>query len=237
MNIDITNSIEEARALLAEEKNISPALRVSIELILTLVTLIVNKKGLNSKNSSIPPSQDPNREKENKAKGKRKVGGQKGHKGRTLKAVEEPDEIKVIKLDKRKLPKGEYQVVGYAKRQVFDIDISTIVTEYQAEILENEKGKRFVAPFPKEVNSKVQYGLGVKANAVYMSQYQLIPYNRVEEHFDEQMNLGISAGTVYNFNLEAYEKLELFEAWLINTMRKEPLLHADDEVPLEGRQV
>jgi len=228
MNIDITNSIEEARALLANEKNISSALRVSIELILTLVTLIINKKGLNSKNSSIPPSQDPNREKESRAKGKRKVGGQKGHEGRTLKAVEEPDEIKILKVDKRKLPKGKYQVVGYDKRQVFDIDISTIVTEYQAEILVNEKGQRFVAPFPKEVKSKVQYGLGVKANAVYMSQYQLIPYNRVEEHFDEQMNLGISAGTIYNFNVEAYEKLAIFEAWLINSMRKEPLLHADE---------
>jgi len=93
--MNITNSIEEARALLANEKNISSALRVSIELILTLMTLIINKKGLNSKNSSIPPSQDPNREKESNAKGKRKVGGQKGHKGTTLKAVEEPDEIKL----------------------------------------------------------------------------------------------------------------------------------------------
>ena len=228
MNINISNSIEEARALLDQEKNISSALRVSIELILTLITLMVNKKGLNSKNSSVPPSQDPNREKESKSKGERKVGGQKGHKGTTLKAVDDPDEIKVIKLDKRKLPKGKYKVVGYDKRQVFDIDISTIVTEYQAEILENEEGKRFTASFPKEVNSKVQYGLGVKANAVYMSQYQLIPYNRVEEHFDEQMNLGISAGTIYNFNLEAYEKLELFEAWLINSMIKESLLHADE---------
>jgi transposase len=226
--ININKSIEEARALLAQEKNISSALRVSIELILTLVTLIVAKKGLNSKNSSIPPSQDPNREKGSRAKGKRKVGGQKGHKGTTLQAVDEPDEIKIIKVDTNTLPKGEYKIVGYDRRQVFDIDISTIVTEYQAEIVENEKGKRFTASFPKEVKSKVQYGLGVKANAVYMSQYQLIPYNRVEEHFDEQMGLGISAGSIYNFNLEAYKKLELFEAWLINSMRKEPLLHADE---------
>jgi len=102
------------------------------------------------------------------------------------------------------------------------------VTEYQAEILEDEKGKKFRASFPKEVTNRVQYGLGVKSNAVYMSQYQLIPYNRVEEHFDEQMGLGISAGTIYNFNVEAYDKLELFEAWLINSMRKEPLLHADE---------
>jgi len=225
---DISKSIEEARVLLSKEKNISSTLRVSIELILTLITLMIVKKGLNSKNSSIPPSQDPNREKDSRAKGKRKAGGQKGHKGTTLQVVDEPDEIKVIKVDTSELPKGEYKVVGYDRRQVFDIDISTIVTEYQAEILENEKGKRFVAPFPKEVKKKVQYGLGVKANAVYMSQYQLIPYNRVEEHFDEQMGLGISAGSIYNFNVEAYEKLALFEARLINSMRKEPLLHADE---------
>jgi len=63
MNINISNSIEEARVLLSKEKNISQALRVSIELILTLFTLMINKKSLNSRNSSIPPSQDPNREK------------------------------------------------------------------------------------------------------------------------------------------------------------------------------
>lgn len=227
-NVNINNSIEEARALLAQEKQISAALRVSIELILTLFTLIVAKRGLNSTNSSIPPSQDPNREKTSKAKSDRKAGGQKGHKGVTLQAVEEPDEIKVIKHDRRKLPKGVYQVVGYEKRQVFDIDISTVVIEYQAEIVENEKGERFTAPFPKTVKSQVQYGLGVKAHAVYMSQYQLIPYNRVQEHLKEQMHLGISAGTLYKFNLEAYEKLSIFEAWLINTMRKEQLLHADE---------
>ncbi len=93
--ININNSIEEVRALLSKEKNISSALRASIEVILTLITLFMAKRGLNSKNSSIPPSQDPNREKKSKAKGKRKVGGQKGHKGTTLQAVEEPDEIKL----------------------------------------------------------------------------------------------------------------------------------------------
>ena len=70
MNINIMNSIEEARTLLAQEKNISSALRVSIELILTLIILMVKKKGFNSKNSSIPPSQDPSRKKESKAKEK-----------------------------------------------------------------------------------------------------------------------------------------------------------------------
>ncbi len=75
MRIDINNSIEEARNLLAQKKNISSTLRVSIELILTLITLMINKRGLNSKNSSIPPSQDPNREKSSKAKRERDKKG------------------------------------------------------------------------------------------------------------------------------------------------------------------
>jgi transposase len=41
-----------------------------------------------------------------------------------------------------------------------------MVTEYQAQILEDEQGKRFVADFPDGVNSAVQYGNGVKAHAV-----------------------------------------------------------------------
>jgi transposase len=55
---------------------------------------------------------------------------------------------------------------------VFDIDISRFVTEYQAQILENEQGHRFVAPFPDGVTKAVQYGNQLNAHAVYLSQYQ-----------------------------------------------------------------
>ena len=73
--------------------------------------------------------------------------------------------------------------MGYESRQVFDIEISRVVTEYRAQILEDSKGKRFVATFPDDVAKAVQYGKGVKAHSVYMSQFQLIPYNRVQNYF------------------------------------------------------
>jgi transposase len=38
---------------------------------------------------------------------------------------------------------------------VFDIDISRIVTEYRAQILEDENGQRFTAPFPDFVTKAV----------------------------------------------------------------------------------
>ncbi len=51
---------------------------------------------------------------------------------------------------------------------------------------------------------------GFFTNAVYMSQYQLIPYDRVRDHFQDQMQIPVSAGSVFNFNKEAYDRLELF---------------------------
>lgn len=62
----------------------------------------------------------------------------------------------------------------------------------------NEQGKRFVGEFPQGVNSPIQYGVGVKAHAVYLSQYQLLPYNRIEEYFSDQLGIPISADSLMN---------------------------------------
>lgn len=35
---------------------------------------------------------------------------------------------------------------------------------------------------------------------VYLSQYQLLPYNRIEEYFSDQLGIPISAGSLFNFN-------------------------------------
>ena len=116
------------------------------------------------------------------------------------------------------MPKGDYQDGGYVARQVFDIEIQTIVTEYRAQVLINERGKRFIAPFPEGVASPTQYGVGVKCNSVYMSILQLIPYNRIEEHFVDQMNIPVSAGSIFNFNMDAYSRLGKFESWVRNKL-------------------
>jgi transposase len=68
-----------------------------------------------------------------------------------------------------------------------------VVTEYRAEVLIDQSGNRFTAAFPDAVTKAVQYGNGVKAQAVYLSQYQLIPYQRVQEQFQDQFQLPLSA--------------------------------------------
>ena len=60
-HINVGASIKQVNDLMAAEGNLSPALKASIEVLLLLISILVNRLGLNSKNSSKPPSTDPNR--------------------------------------------------------------------------------------------------------------------------------------------------------------------------------
>ena len=202
-SINIHEVVESTKAQLQEDKALTPALKMSIELILMVVVLLANKLGLNSQNSSIPPSQDVNRKKQNKEKSDKKSGGQKGRAGKTLIQTDKPDVVNVILVERENLPQGKYRDAGVIKRQVVDIDISKVVTEYQAQILEDAQGKRFVGKFPEGINNPIQYGASIKAHAVYLSQYQLLPYKRIEEYFADQLNIPLSAGSLFNFNQQA----------------------------------
>ena len=147
---------------------------------------------------------------------------------RPFKRYYNPYRIEEIKIDRRTLPPGKYRREGYEARQVFDIHISRIVTEYRAQVLEDDRGNRFVAPFPKGVNKAVQYGAGVKAHAVYLSQFQLLPYNRIRDYFTDQVGLPISEGSIFNFNKEAFELLSEFEVQVKDQLVESKLIHADE---------
>jgi transposase len=211
-NIDVTKTLDNARTLLEEDHTISPTLKSMVELLLVIITLLINRFHLNSRNSSKPPSHDPNRAKISKKNQiGHKPGGQKGHVGKNLQPIENPDEITTILLDKSTLPKGKYHSAGYSARQVINIRILRHVVEYRAQILEDKQGNQFVAPFPIHVTRPVQYGQDFKAHSVYLSQFQLVPYNRIDEYFSEEINIPVSPGSIFNFNKEAYTLLEAFD--------------------------
>ena len=211
------------------DKSLSPSVISMIKVLIVVVKLLTHRAGLNSRNSSKPPSSDPNRLKSSRKKTGKKPGGQKGHTGATLIQIDDPDEVERIEVDRRTLPKGHhYKDIGVERRQIVDIDISRIVTEYQAQVLEDENGTCFVAAFPEGVTKAVQYGNTVKAHAVYMSQYQLLPYKRIEEYFTEQLAIPISQASIFNFNKEAYDKLTAFDEIAKNKLSTSQRLHVDE---------
>jgi transposase len=151
-------TIKKVQQLIAQETQLSTALRSTLEVLLVLVQIMVNRLGLTSRNSSKPPSTDrfPKRATSANGGSGKKSGGQPGHIGTTLEKIADPDVIKPLTVDRTSLPPGDYERIGYECRQVFDIDIGRVVTEYQAEILQNQQGQRFIAPFPPEVTKAVQ---------------------------------------------------------------------------------
>ena len=228
--IDVDSTLETVKKQLQEEADLSPALRKSIEQLLEVTSILINRVTLNSSNSSQPPSADPHRKKSiSKGKGNKKPGGQKGHEGTNLQPVDDPDEIKSLHVDQRSLPRGhQYHEAGTERRQVIELEIDRWVIEYQAQILEDEEGYQYIADFPEGITRPVQYGSTVKAHAVYLSQFQLIPYDRVRDQLQEQMKLPLSAGTLYNFNRQAYDRLAGFEDWARDQLADEACAHADE---------
>jgi len=65
-NIEIEQSIKAARELLDEEKGLSPAFRAAMSVMFMAVSILLGRVNLNSRNSSKPPSSDPNRERVSK---------------------------------------------------------------------------------------------------------------------------------------------------------------------------
>lgn len=227
-NIDIDATIKRVEGLIAEDKDLSPGTKSLLEILVLIITLMANRLNLNSTNSSKPPSTDPNRRKTKKQSNGKKPGGQQGRIGTTLQKIATPDKVKVIKIDQTTLPPGKYREVECESRQVFDIDISRVVTEYQAQVLINENGKRFVASFPHGVTKAVQYGTSLKAHAVYMSQFQLIPYDRVKDYFADQLGVPVSVGSIFNFNKEAFGLLAGFDELVKNKLANSVLVHSDE---------
>jgi transposase len=226
--IDVDATLKNVEALLANEPNLSPALRAALSTLMLLMKALLNRLGLNSRNSSKPPSTDPNRPKVKKPRSQRQPGGQPGHPGNSLQPVAEPDEIIALRLDRRTLPQGRYRPAGVESRQVIDLEIRRVVTEYQAERVIDHNGQIYVASFPEGVNAPVQYGQGVKVHAVYLSQFQLIPYKRIEDYFREEFQIPLSAGTLFNFNQEAFKRLDGFAVLAREALVASPLLHVDE---------
>lgn len=158
----------------------------------------------NSTNSSIPPSKDENRPKRNqtlrRSRGK-KSGGQKGHPGDTLKMIQSPDVIiKHTPSYCRKCGKELDQLpVFEQKRQVIDIPpIKPITTEHRVYSRMCQCGYCTKSDFPKQSKAPVNYGNNIEALISYLNVRQYLSINRIQEFFNQVVNLEISQGSICN---------------------------------------
>lgn len=193
------------------------------------------KEAKTSKNSSKSPSSDPFYKKNNKRniqdKTNRNQGGQKGHEGRTLNQVENPDDRKYCHVNYCKC--GHHlsdNIVREEKRQVFDIKHGKIfVMEYVIEVIKCPKcGCICKGEVPEGVTSPVQYGEYIKCIGVYLVCYQMIPYQRASEVFEDIFGHYVSPATIYKWEKECFDGLSEYEKAILKMLILSRVLHVDE---------
>lgn len=192
--------------------------------------------GMNSTNSSKPPSTDNKLTKTKKpstSNSKKKRGAQVGHKGKSLKMVATPDKIEVLLPTSCSCCDSSLKNINsskYEKRQLFDLpDVKMQITEYQAHSLKCKKCYTLnKAEFPDNINATTQYGDNLKSFISYLNSYQMLPYERITETIQDLTSHKISTGTIYNFLNTHYDKLHKFETTLKESLKKEEVLNSDE---------
>lgn len=191
----------------------------------------------NSSNSSKPPSSDglgkPPRTTSLRENGKRNSGGQKGHKGETLKQIESPDIVKrhaALTCPDCRCSLISSPVIGIVKRQVFDIPPPKIeVTEHQAEIKYCECcDKRITATFPAGVLAPVQYGEVIRSWSVYYQYQHFIPEDRLQQLFSDLYGIQLATATLTSYNQIAFDALGPFEASVLSSVKNAVVKNLDE---------
>lgn len=192
-----------------------------------------SRLNINSSNSSKPPSSDGYKKKPAFPKKKTgKQGGQKGHNGRTLQQVDNPDKIvecKPVKCDcGHEFAKD--QLVLSETRQVFDLPQPCLeVTEYQIHKARCPLcGKSHKGIAPESVNAPVQYGNGVKAYAVLLNVHFKIPFKKIQLLFGDLFGYLINESTVYSASEQCYQRLTGSEEIIKSKIAESDVVHADE---------
>lgn len=204
--------------------------------LLERIEVLESRLNKNSSNSSKPPSSDvfnKPKPKSLRKKGNRKSGGQLGHLGKTIEQVETPDYIIEHKLyhcplTGRKLT--DKDIVGEIKRQVFDLPKPKLeITEHRIFLYNVPNTNKTVhAEFPEGVNAPVQYGGKFQSWLVYLSDYNLIPLNRIRKMCADMFGYAVSEGSIQKSRVTCFQNLTTFEDLLKQALIQEPILHADE---------
>lgn len=193
--------------------------------------------GTNSGNSSKPPSSDRPGEKprpkgQRKATG-RKAGGQPGHRGHTLRLVDQPQEIQVHAPSHCRECGQNLEGVGAVcreRRQVVDLPpVQVWVVEHQAETKHCPGcGVETTGAFPGGVEAPVQYGPGITTVAVYLNQQQLLPMKRTCEVLEEVFGCPIAEGTLESAVAQCHAQLAEAEAAIKGQVARAGIVHFDE---------
>ena len=231
----------EERSQFAHLEAENAALREQLAAALAEIQELKGRLAKDSHNSGKPPSSDGLARQTRKTRSLRqpsgkKPGGQPGHRGTTLALVETPDAVVVHRPAACTICAASLAGIAaerVERRQVQDLPpVRLVVTEHRAERVRCPQCHALsVATFPAGVEAPAQYGPRVRALAVYLSQQQLLPVDRVRAVLAEVVGCPLAAGTVVNVIQRCAAALEQTEAATTTALQAAPVLH-NDETPV-----
>ena len=230
--LDLPTDISELHALILELRTLVLAQQEQIVSLQSEVKDLKAQLASTSENSHRPPSSDGYRKKARLPKSKKVRGGQKGHKGSTLKMVSEADHYVDLYAKRcccgQDLSKVQHQALHY--RQVFDLPTPKLeVTQYQLYSCQCPRcGTGCRGEFPEDVSAPVQYGTGVKSLAVLLSNGYNLSYEKIGQLFEDLYGYRPNANTLCQATQKAYRALSQSEAVIQQSLCDQELVHADE---------
>jgi transposase len=188
-----------------------------------------------SHNSSKPPSTDglTRKTRSQRIPTGRKAGGQRGHPGYTLSLVEPPDEV--LRHRPERCATCQHPLAGVTgevieRRQVQDLPPwRLVVSEHQVEQVQCPACQQMNrGTFPAEVSTPAQYGVHLRALAVYLNQAQFVPAQRTCEALAELCGCALSAGTLARWVQQAAVVLGPTQLQIAESILASPLQHGDE---------
>jgi transposase len=208
---------------------------VEIERLKARVAELEARLGMNSRNSSRPPSSDAFDKpapKSLRRRSGRRPGGQPGRDGRTLRQVSDPDEVRrhepaCCRGCGRRLDRAV--VAGVERRQVFDIPpVSVRVTEHRLIAKRCRCGTVTRPAVPDGVAAPVQYGPRMAALIVYLYIGQFLSKKRTAQALAELFDTPVSEGTVAAVTARAADALDEFAERVRARIAVADLAHFDE---------
>jgi transposase len=192
-----------------------------------------------SHNSSKPPSSNGFKEPVRKTKSLRgksgkKSGGQPGHVGNTLRMVEEPDQIIVLhpeQCQRCQHDLAEARMSRLERFQVVDLPkLALAVTEYQAQVKVCPCCQAETrASLPEGmIPASVQYGPQIKALAVYLTVFQLLPVARVSQLLSDLFDTTFSQASVLSACQKSSQRVAPVLSQIKAALQTSRVLHADE---------
>lgn len=224
---DLVARLVELDARLAERDAVVAAL-------LAEVAELRRRLGMDSSNSSKPPSSDGLDRQRRSGSGSGKRGKPRGAPGATRMLVDDPDERITCRPTRCGGCADDLAAAGVfasQRRQVIEVPPppKPFVSEYLVQsLLCGGCGEVTCGDAPDGVAGRLQYGPAAKARMVYLRGAQYLPYGRAAHAMGVLCGLAVAPATVLAAVREAADRLGPFVDRVRMLLRAQPVIGADE---------